>query len=235
MRSSRVCCFVGFLRAAVLAVAWMVPASAAITFDFSTGDGGFTSGGTPAWAYTTNWTLPGANSANATLTSPTMTASGGAVTLQFSHSRNMEGSFDGGVLEFSVGANPFLYIPNSQFTQNGYNGTSVDTGVNTALGTTGITPNSMFQGNLTNQISIAQLAANLNAGDLFRFRFHYASDPSVITSINTTWVITSATVDGVPEAVPEPATLPLILVGGIAIAALGRRRFHKLPVPPAHR
>jgi hypothetical protein len=204
-------------RVILLAAVCVLPTTAAVIFDFSISNGGFTSDGSPAWTHTTAWTVSGSN-ANSTLTSPTLTAAGGAVTLEFSHTRNMEAGFDGGVIEFSVGAGPFLYLPNSAFTQNGYIAASVDAGVNTALGTTGIGSNAMFSGNVGNQVSILQLAANLNPGDQFRFRFHYASDPT----ISSVWTINSASVGGSQE-IPEPATL-LLVCTGVPAAVLVRRR-----------
>jgi hypothetical protein len=194
-----------------------------LSFNFSGGDGGFTNDSD--WSYGAgSWNLASANNLNDGLYSPVIAASGGEVTLQFTHTTNFESSWDGGVLGLSVGGGAYTYIPASSFSANGYNaGTSIDSSVNTNLGVTGLLGNVMFSGNSGGTKDSVLSLGSMSAGDTFQFRFLAASDGSVTTP--NPWVITSASLTGVAgDEIPEPATFGLLAVGLGTLLVMRRRR-----------
>lgn len=199
--------------------------AASITADFAVSNGNFSFGAN--WSYTGSaYKLTGVNSMNTSLTSPTLTASGGQVVLQFKHTHNLEATWDGGILELSVNNGAFAYVPGSSFTQNSYN-----------------QPNSISEifGNVPHfgglggpKTSIVNLG-NFNSGDTFRFQFHAQSDQAVVSgnANSPAWLINSAglsntdvttgfTVDG-STSVPEPSTTALMLVGASTLLYFRRR------------
>jgi hypothetical protein len=187
-----------------------------ILIDFSTGDGGFASSGSPAnlWNYSgTAWVLTGQNNADARLTSPTFTATGGEVVLQFVHSYNFESAFDGGNVELSLNGGAFSPIPAGNFTQNGYTGSDllnsfVEDGFNGSSG--------------GQQTSITSLGFLVD-GDEFAFRFRAGYDASVINQ-GTAWTINSVEFSGAQSGeIPEPSTAGLLALGGLGLALLRRR------------
>lgn len=207
------------LRGALLAsVSVMTSLAGTIVLDFSANDGGFTASSNVAngWTYGSGaWTLAGANSQDAKLTSPTFQSSGGEVVLQFVHTRNMEAVFDGGAVELSVNGSAFSYVPNSSFSQNGYNGAIVTTNAAFPSGTL------LFNGNLPDPLTSIVSLGIIADTDSYAFRFRAGSDPSVTSSSTNAWRI------GVQQGgsdVPEPSTAALLALGGLGLAAYRVRR-----------
>ncbi len=191
-----------------------------ITADFSTGDGMFVPN-SGNWTYTApSWNLFGANGlTGAGLTSPTMTASGGQVTLQFSHTRNFEVAFDGGYVELSVNGGAFSRVPGTSFSQNGYTSSLFNFGES-------------FSGDFPTPLtSIADLG-NFGVADNFALRFVANFDASVLRSTNA-WNLLSVSLSNTElrpgfaadGAIPEPATTTLVLLGVAGV--LGLRRYRR--------
>ncbi len=190
----------------------------ATTFDFSTGnDFGFANGSNTngSWAFTSNsWQLTYDNNSDVSLLSPILTASGGAVTLQFTHSRNFESTFDGGIVELALNGGGFSKI--TAFTQNGYD---------QSIGLSGLA-GPVFSDSFSSQTSIADLGT-LAAGDSLQLRWHSGSDGSEFPAAPN-WVLTSVDVSGLavsdgpsaPSGIPEPATLSLAAIAFAGMSLL---------------
>lgn len=198
-----------------------LPLSAAL-FDFSTGNSyGFTNGTNTSgsWSFTSNsWQMTYDVSSDVSLLSPILTTTGGDVTLQFTHSRNFESTFDGGIVELALNGGTFNKVAAGSFSQNGYD-----------QDITGGLANPVFSGTFATRTSIADLGA-LAAGNLLQVRWHSTSDDS-INPTPPNWVLNSVSLSAVLDSsasaatgIPEPATLSL---AAIALAgALLLRKYH---------
>ncbi len=190
-----------------------------ITSYFDQGDGLFTPN-VGNWLHSLPggaWNLTGANGlTNARLTSPVMTATGGTVELQFSHTRNFENAFDGGHVELNA-TGIFLKVPGSSFTQNGYNSNLINFG-------------EAWSGGVFTPITSIATLGTFNPGDTFRIAFVANFDGSVLMSANA-WNIYQVSFSNTElregfvseEGIPEPATL-FSLGAGLAALYLARRR-----------
>jgi hypothetical protein len=192
-----------------------------MVFDFTGGnDGGFSAAepiASSPWTFSgSNWQVAAGVTMNRTLLSPTFVASGGPITVTFTHVTNFEAGFDGGILAWQVIGSPSAQVTN--FTQDGYNLGSIFAAFpSTGSGAPGFSSNASFQ-------SIADLG-NVAAGTEFILRFEAAWDSSVIQA-PPNWLITNVTVSGVetPDvAIPEPGTTVMLFLGGLAMVAIRYR------------
>lgn len=191
-----------------------------IVFNFSAGDnGGFSAaqiGVINPWTFSgQDWRVNGTDNTNRTLLSPTLTATGGPVTVTIVHTVNFEELWDGGVLAMQINGFPITRI--TDFSQGGYNYSTL--GASFPSGPNG--PGWSSQASFT---SIAN-AGDFTAGDSFVLRFEAAWDPFILNS-GPNWRISSVTVSGVEDlgtAVPEPSSA-LLVVAGFGALWLARRR-----------
>lgn len=206
--------------ALIATVVSTIPASA-VTVDFSLGSGGFAEdvifNGGANWTYTNNrWELTGGNNSNIALVSPVFTATGGAVNLQFTHARNFESSFDGGIVELSLNGGAFTKVADGAFTQNGYNAGALVGGP--------LAGQTAFTGSTSSQVSIAGLGTFVG-GDNYQLRFRAGFDASVINT-PPNWILTSLSVDNTADlaSIPEPSTFGLGIAGLTGLGLAVRRK-----------
>lgn len=111
-------------------------------------------------------------SGGAEITSPSITVNSAASTVSFRHSYNTEPTYDGGVLEISIGAGAFQDVINAGglFTANGYNGTLAPSNGNPVVGRPAWSGNS--QGFVTTTV---QLPPSAN-GQNIRLRWRFGTD-----------------------------------------------------------
>jgi hypothetical protein len=167
------------------------------------GDGDCTVGGALC-TLGTNWTTVSSTSdtapnsafhndpscvTNNTLDTPSIAVSSATSRLTFRNSFNLESTFDGGVLEISIGAGPFTDIlaAGGSFVSGGYNGTISTAFLSPIAGRQAWTGNSA--GFITTTVNLPAAANGQNV--VLRFRF--ASDCSVS---GTGWNIDTIRVTG---------------------------------------
>ena len=147
-----------------------------------------------------------ATSALSELYSPTLPAPAGVAVLRFSHHRSLENTFDGGVLDISIGGGPFVDILASggSFLAGGYNTTLV-----AFAGCVG-TPNPLGVRQAWSGVSAAPLetVVQLPAAALeqsVQLRWSAGSDCSV--SSPTGWQIDDVRFEGLPMCEASACTL----------------------------
>ncbi len=186
-----------------------------LVFDFAGGNNGSFSAAEPLatspWTFSgTDWQVAAGYSINRTLLSPTLVANGDPVAVTFSHITNFESGWDGGILAWQINGSPSTQVTN--FSQGGYNDPSIVAFFPSAgSNAPGFSGNASFQ-------SVANLGV-LPAGTQFVLRFEAAWDGSVILA-TPNWRITNLTVSGVEASeapIPEPGTVGMLLVGGLAM------------------
>lgn len=183
--------------------------------DFNSNGGGF-SVSTPVtaetdWAFTNgSWHSVGqatgiANMDDNTthLLSPVYTVTqAGPVSLSFTHRYSFELNFDGGNVGVSVNGGAFTLVPESAFSQNGYNG-AVPAGVTHSL-----VGQDAFVANSTGHpafLTSVCTVATASVGDTVQFRFTAAYDNNTIGDGNPQgWEIDSLQVTG---GIPKLMTL----------------------------
>lgn len=180
----------------------------AIIFDFSADDGGFTSSGSPTWAYTgSQWQTDGENNGENFLTSPTLTSTAnGAISVSLTHALSFEEPddyLDGGIVEYSINGSSFTYFDSSAL----YPSTPLD-GVDALGFVEGF-------GGLSNFRTNSGQDGTLSIGDTFQVRLHTAWDGSVLEP-DPAWQVSSIEIENA-EATAVPfkfsPTLGLLLVG----------------------
>jgi hypothetical protein len=127
-----------------------------------------TSGTTNIWGYDQGSTGDYAISRTANVTPPT----GQTTYLRFNHSYGFEGSFDGGVLEYSTGNGSTWNDAGPLITNNGYNGTLNTSTTNPLAGRQAFVSES--NGYISSRVDLSSLA-----GQNVRFRFRIGTDSSV--------------------------------------------------------
>jgi hypothetical protein len=215
--------------AAVALASFAGRAGAAVTYDFNSNNGGFTSSLVSAsfdgpWAYsagTGSWITEGQGPENAhpnttdLASPPVVLNSSGVVTLSFDHRWAMEGGqWDGGAVYVSVNAGLLSPVPAASFTLNGYNGTVLANSASALAGQSAFIETSAGHAAGTFLTSVANLGS-FNAGDSISVHFRAAYDTNT-TGGSPDWEITSVTI------VPEPGAFAL--VGLSLLAGVGRRR-----------
>lgn len=148
-----------------------------------------TSDTTPNSAFAANSTNPGTNNTGSTeLTSPPIAVTSSAATVSFRNQFNLEGGFDGGVLEISINGGTFqdIVTAGGSFVENGYNGT-IDPATNSPIAGrpawTGTTNGAFIT-------TTAQLPASSN-GQSIRLRWRLGTDSSLFA---VGWFIDSVVV-----------------------------------------
>lgn len=197
-----------------------VAGAAVVTYDFSTGDQGFTATGTTgagnAFSYDPingEWRVNGVIAVGTSrLAAPVVVALGGVLTISFTHGWNFENNFDGGQLLVSLDGGAPQLVPEDAFTQTPYNST-----ISASFGSP-IGGQRAWSGSSAPVVSTAVLGP-LVAGTTAAFLWQGAWDSSVIAG-NPNWRMASVTIDGIAEA-PLPGTLALCLLG---LGLLARRR-----------
>ena len=201
--------------------------------NFNTTDGGFTVE-TPIaydgpWVWdsaTGSWKQEGQAPENShantsLLSSPAATiTTPGPVQLSFVHRYSFEGGFwDGGQVRISVNGGPFTAVPNSAFTQNGYNGAVLPNSASLLAGQPAFVENSPNRASGQFITSVASLG-NFTAGTTIRIQFMAASDTNTRGQFQPNWEIDSLRCF---QGGAGPVALPLSIqwqrsVGGGAFA-----------------
>jgi hypothetical protein len=206
-----------------------------ISFDFEGSAQGFTaatgtqSGSGAPWALTGSGCAGGSTGCFTVndpptindhyLLSPLITTGVNGPTLSFDHSRSLESTFDGGVVEIAVNGGSFfdvfVSITNPWIT-NGYNAT-ISSSFSSPIG-----GRQAFSGNSLGYVNSSILLNTVSPGDTFQLRWRRASDDSVA---GTGWTVDNILLsDGaLAGAVPEPGfAIPIVLV--LSGMVLARRR-----------
>lgn len=222
------------------------PSHAQVTYNFATGDQGFTSnsplwsysaaggvGGTGAWNLGTQLTV-----ANPILTSPIFTVTTpGTVTGSLFHRFNFEArdvlNYDGGLLEYSVNGGDWQQIGNTLLTGTGYTGTLSNNYSNPLAGRQAFSNLSTGYATpvyTTTGFTLGTSSAlNFAAGSQVQFRFNAGFDNSD-NSGNPSWQLGSVSFTNAAApsaAAPEPGTFALLAVSGIPALGIALRRRKK--------
>jgi hypothetical protein len=216
---------------AVIALLTAAPsAQAQFSADFTTSNGGFVStidGAANDWVRTngTGWSVdavtPGTPGNNSKLTSSTLiVTSDGAVELNFDHAFSFEADWDGGAVYVNVNGGGFTYLDKSAFSVNGYDSTVALLGAHGNTGQFAFSIGSAGYPNST--ITSSASLGNFTAGDTIQVQFLGAWDQFANNATGGTdeWIISSVEVTN--TEVPEPASLSLLALGGLAL--MRRRR-----------
>jgi hypothetical protein len=148
------------------------------------------------------------------LTSPPVLVTSGVATMSFRHSYNTENGWDGGVLEISIGGNPFqdILTAGGSFSQNGYPKT-VGGGTNNPIaGRLAWTGNS--GGYVTTTVQLPSAAV----GRLVQLRWRFGSDDNTAVSgwlIDTISLTGAAFVTSYSCQVTPPTSAPLSVGGRV--------------------
>lgn len=201
-------------------------AAALLTFDFSSGDQGFTAAGatgaaTPFFydSATGTWQVNGvAAVGTATLAAPVLTALGESVSLSFSHSYQFETGFDGGQLRVRLDDGPDQVV-------------GVDIGTLTA-GDYTRTISQNFGSPIAGELAWSAAASlvssatltGLTPGTSLAFTWLAAWDSS-FKAVDPNWALHSVSVGLGTASVPLPGTLALLGLGlGLGLGLRGRYR-----------
>jgi hypothetical protein len=224
--------------AAVLAPA----ATAAVTYDFNSNDGGSTSTFNTAafdgpWGYgagagaggTGGWSTEGqvaeVGHPNTTdLTSALLGVSAaGPVTLTFEHRWSFEAdgtNWDGGAVFVSQNGGPFTQLPVLSFTAVPYNGTIAAGSASELKGLLGFVGQSAGYATGAFVTSVASLGP-FAAGDTLRIRFRAAYDSNTSGGAPD-WAIDNVALSNA-DPIPEPGAAALCVLGCLAFTAASRR------------
>ena len=176
--------------------------------DFASGDGGFTqsaTGTTPVpGVYNSGagtWSFPGDESgvSENQLTSPLITMPvSGDVRIRFDHRYDAEWKWDGVVLQISRNGSPFVIVPQSAFSQNGYNYSSLvgPHVLSREAAFTGLSPSYRSGGFISSQVEAGPAAA----GDTLQLRFVGAWDGNTKGLGNPNWELDQIIVETLPDA-----------------------------------
>jgi len=184
------------------------------------------------------WSTGGVASVSAkSLTSPDLIVqANGTVTGSFNHRFNLEGTFDGGQLQFNVNGGAFNTVPQDQITGVTYSATISSAfsspisgqrafnGISTGFATPTYVTSSFTLGTGASPF-LTGSAFNFTAGDIVEIRFLGAWDISVVNS-SPNWQIGSLDATNLSfAAVPEPATWALMGTVLAGVGSWGYRRF----------
>ncbi len=186
-----------------------LPAQTLLDENFDASNGGFveeSSGNTPIPgvynAASGTWSMEGDNSGPSTnyLTSPEITASKtGGLQITFAHRHSIEGDdWDGAAIEVSIDGGPFVKVPNSAFSQNGYT-SGILRGNHVLNGTDAFNGDSVGYFTPAFVTSVADLGG-IASGSKMQFRFVGAWDEGASGAGIPNWEIDSVAVEYLPDA-----------------------------------
>lgn len=186
-----------------------LPAQTLLDENFDASNGGFveeSSGNTPIPgvynAASGSWSMEGDNSGPSTnyLTSPEITATKtGGLQLSFAHRHSIEGDdWDGAAIEVSIDGRPFVKVPNSAFSQNGYT-SGILRGNHVLRGTDAFNGDSVGYFTPAFITSITDLGG-IASGKTMRFRFVGAWDEGARGAGLPNWEIDSVAVEYLPDS-----------------------------------
>lgn len=200
----------------------------AFDFDFSSGDGGFTSSGSPAWTYTgSQWQTNGQTNGENFLTSPVLTSNINApISISLTHTNSLEESssptgslWDAGIVEYSINGGAFSYFDSSDLYQQ----SKLTATGNPISATHGRIP--AFSGITPNRLSSGQ-DGSLDVGDEFQIRLRTGWDGSILRS-DPAWEVSSISINEssatlVPFGVSTD--LSILILGGLYGASRLRKK-----------
>jgi hypothetical protein len=212
----------------------------AVSFDFNSNNGGFTStldgsafdgpwvygaaaGGGGSGGWSTDGQGPEIGHPNTTdLTSPLLVVSStGDVLFSFDHRYSFEfdpNPWDGGAVFVSLNNGSFSEVPGESFSANGYNGSVVANSTSLLAGQPAFTSASPGYDAGDFVTSIANLGS-FSAGDSIQVRFRAAYDSN--TSYGTPdWAIDNVALTNI---VPEPSTFALAAFAALGLLIAARR------------